>query len=173
MALPYTSWCSKSNPQPGCSALSNICKPMNASVLATFKNLQAQINRVLYKQGKSLIGVDGRIGPGTVRAANSAMGTNFSNCNELAAIANVFATQVSALASSMGAPMSVASPQPAAPPSVASGSGAIMHPPDGQLRVAGFMSFLKSPLGMAVGVGTALALYSISQDTKKGKRRKR
>lgn len=165
MAMLPSTWCSPANPQGNCTPVSGVCKPMDAGTLAIYKDLQNQINRLASVKGKSLIGVDGRIGSGTVKALNAVMGTSYSSCDEVAALANALVGQVKAVANGSGAPTMVQSPAPPAPPSVVSASGAIDHPPDWKLKVAGFTGFLKSPLGLAVGLGTLIALYSINKSS--------
>ena len=65
--VPASAWCSTANRQGACSPINGVCLPMNAATLSVFKDLQRQTNRILARASKSLIGVDGRIGPGLRR----------------------------------------------------------------------------------------------------------
>lgn len=159
--LSTSTYCSDRNPQPGCSAVKGICKPMDHSTLGVYRNLQNQINRVLSAQGKRTIGVDGRIGPGTVKALNSAMGTGYDVCDKVAVFADNLASSVKAKADSLGAPIQVASPKPPSPPSLPAPGGAVSHPAN--IQEAGFIGFIKSPVGIATAIGTIAALYWIGK----------
>jgi hypothetical protein len=161
--LSINSYCSTHNPQAGCKAVSGICKPMNSATLSVFKNLQSQINRVLSSMGKSLIGVDGRIGSGTVKSLNTAMGTGFTNCDQVSILADNLANQVKLKADKLGAPVHVSPARPPAPPSVPGPGGTVLHPES--LRAAGFVGFITSPAGIATGIGTIVALYFINKAT--------
>ncbi|MDP2607321.1 MAG: hypothetical protein Q8S00_32690 [Deltaproteobacteria bacterium] len=141
---------------------------MDSSTLAIYKNLQTQVNRILYAMGANTIGVDGRIGSGTVAAVNKAMGTGFDTCDKVAILADTIAGQAKAKADSSGVPAVVPTPKPPVPPTMPNpGGGPPVGPTDMALRVGGFVNFLKSPLGMAVGVGSILALYAISKSRKR------
>lgn len=87
--LPESTWCSDSNPQGTCKPLANICKPMDAATLATYKQLQQAINRIQVRDGKPQIRVDGRIGyDETLPALNRILGESFVHCDEAAAQAD-------------------------------------------------------------------------------------
>ena len=162
--LSINSYCSDRNPQPGCDAVRGVCKPMDSATLLVYRKLQNQINRVLSSMGKSLIGVDGRIGSGTVKALNVAMGSGFDSCDKVAILADNIANQVKAKADGAGVPAKVSPPKPPQPPSVVGPGGTVTHPPN--LRAAGFVGFITSPTGIAVGIGTIAALYLITKATR-------
>lgn len=166
--LPSSTWCSDGNPQSGCRALSNICKPMDFATLRIYKDLQRQANRLAVSHGHSIINVDGRIGPQTVAAVERyAGGQKYGHCDELAAVADEVSKDLRRAADDAGAPQV---PDPSSSrPSKPKPDGTIEHPP--AATSAGFVGALKSPLGIvAAGVGVLL-LWNISDQGKKQRRK--
>lgn len=125
-ALPFSTWCSDKNPQPGCTALKNICKPMDAATLEVFKDLQRQTNRVLNSQGRTLLDVDGRIGPKTMAAVTQIVDVPFGHCDNLSAVANDMSALIRSKADQMNA-VAVSDPVTSVP-SVAKPDGTVEHP---------------------------------------------
>ena len=76
-------WCSSTHPQQGCQALVGICKPMDFATLEKYKTLQRELNRLLKLDNKSLLDVDGRIGPKTVSALSNYVG-GYTHCDQVA-----------------------------------------------------------------------------------------
>lgn len=103
-ALSVGTWCSSANPQSGCTASAGVCKPMDSATLAVYKDLQRELNRILSRSGKGLLGIDGRIGPATKKAVEDALQTSFADCDAIAAQADSMVSQVRAKANSLGAP---------------------------------------------------------------------
>ena len=170
-ALQAASWCSDRNPQGNCKAVKNICKPMDSATLGVFKGLQRQVNKTF---GKGVIDVDGRIGPKTVSATNKALNEfphtfgTFSHCDTLAARADEGSAF---LAGNNQGKKVIKDPQGGSPPSVAivspDGRTSVFNPPE----QAGFVGFVKSPLGMASGAG-AVVLFLVMSDKKKKPKKK-
>lgn len=175
--MSKTDWCSDRNPQGNCAPIAGVCKPMDSGTLGLFKSVQREVNKIHAKQKKALIGVDGRFGPGTVRAVNAIMGTNFGHCDDLAARADTILTGLASLAAGLPQPPD---PRPTAPPSVAGPGGTVTHPPD-DVITAGLpigdraMQFVKTPAGMASVAGlvvVGLILFGGSKKKRKPVRKK-
>lgn len=158
--MQLSQWCSTSNRQGNCAPSAGVCKPMDHAALALFKRLQEQLNRALYVLGKSTIAVDGRIGSGTLKAVNTVLGTSYTSCDQIAATVEVVIGTIESRAATLQAPITVPSPKPPAP-SIPMPDGSVQNP----TAAAGFIGFIKSPLGIAVGLATLGALYAISRDT--------
>ena len=174
-------WCSTSNRQGSCSPLSGVCKPMNTASLNAFKELQNQLNRVAEVKGYSKIGVDGRIGPGTVALWNKVVTVAVlwspskalsmaatSSCDNLAAQAadGGAATQVRQYADSLNAPVAVAgsilarpstpNPDPSKPP---------IDPPALAITDTLF-GMVSSPFGLVIAAGLGYAAYRLAKSGK-------
>jgi hypothetical protein len=172
--VPATGWCSDRNPQGTCKPLKNICKPMDSIHLAMFKLLQRAVNTFF---GKGVIDVDGRIGPKTVSATNKALNSfphtfgTFGHCDTLAARADEVGSFITD-ANLRAKKKPVKDPAGGSPPSVAvvgpSGRTEIFHPP----AQAGFVTFVKSPVGMA-SVAAGVVLFLVMSDKKKKPKKKR
>ena len=168
-----TDWCSTSNPQGDCKPYKGICKPMNTRTLAFAKDLQRQLNRLLKARKKSLLYVDGSIGPKTVAAVNKEIPYPAPNCDAVAQIVDELAATASAVADQVGAgvvpdPKGSVARSPVIDPS----TGVPKYPP----RQAGFgaiVDFVQSPLGLAVVGGGVLFFLMTREDKKKKKPRKK
>lgn len=163
------SWCSDKNPQGSCRPLTGVCKPMDASTLATFKALQSEINRFF---GKAKVAVDGRLGPSTSAAVTQILGTPFLHCDQLAAVADGMLVTIKALndKQSKGQP-------PSSPPftvaSTVRPDGTVEHPSNPTIMASGLANALSSPLGLAgVGVGVFLFLSSRKKAKKPARARR-
>jgi len=165
--LALNTYCSPTNPQGKCVGYSDkngpICKPMDFATLKIYKDLQNQINRVLSAKRLKTIAVTGDIGAETLSGIKDATGSEYPSCNYVAVMADSLAKSIKATADGMKAPVKVASPPPAKKPSIITPSGQIKE----ETILSGFGAFLTTPLGMAVGLGTVIALYSISKSSKK------
>ncbi len=174
-------WCSTYNPVAGCTPIKGICLPMTASALATFKDLQRAANRVLVPTGATPIGVDGRIGPGTVAQVAKAMQRAAPTdpaakavgkpADLVAGRAAAITTILNAWALVSGAPVV---PDPASSiPSQPNASGGVTHPPASDIvnSAAGGGLFnwipaeIKTPLGIAA---FGFAGYALWKASKKG-----
>jgi hypothetical protein len=164
-------WCSDRTPQAGCKALNNICKPMDATTLAIFKGIQREANKILAKLKKGVLDVDGRIGRLTRTAINQILGSNFQHCDEVAGRSQQILASLATKAASMGA-APVPDPKGGSKPSVVvktpEGGTTVFHPPE----QAGFVGFVKSPIGMA-SVAGAVVLFLVMSDKKKPKKKAR
>jgi hypothetical protein len=165
-ALPATDWCSTKNPQGTCKPIRGIVLPMTIAAADQFKSMQDEINRVAHMTNTAKVAVDGRIGPGTLSAANAALkkGTavigfalpGYPNVDALAANADVVTNALDRIANSLKAPRYVAGKQPAAPPS---GTGGQVNPPREMIiaamplhqRVQQSVLFWPAVLGLMVG----------------------
>lgn len=78
--------------------VSGVCRPQTLEALERYKSIQRETNRVLDTQGKKLLFVDGRIGSSTRNAVNTVLGSNFSDCSEIANKANTVLNQLATLA---------------------------------------------------------------------------
>ena len=170
-----TGYCTTMNAPAGCSPVSSIAcgggtiaKPMTQSYLNYFIGIQNQVNRILYSLGKNTVAVDGRIGPCTIKAINTTFASHGVPAPNVDAVVQNMTIVLAGLLSAAdrsGAPAKVPSPKPKAPPSVPAPDGGVQHPSDGAIRVAGFMGFLTSPIGLIVGAASAYTLYRISKDS--------
>jgi len=167
--LALTDWCSSTNAQGNCKAINGICMPMNSRSLQVFKDLQRVANRILYASQKSLIDVDGRIGPQTLAAVNFAMKRvsgpydDFGSCDGLSLVADDVEMMLAGGAASIGAPETIPDPS-SSKPSVLKSDGSV----DNSMAKAGFVELLSSPIGLAlIGAGVFLALRQ-----KKGAKKK-
>lgn len=167
-----SNWCSDQNPQGTCKPLVNICKPMNSATLAGIKTLQRQTNALLSKIGKTLLDVDGRVGPKTMGAVNSILGTNFSHCDELMFRLNSLAGSMATRAASEGV-VPPRDPRPKSPPSQPGAGGTVIHPPNDQIKQAGFGAVLTSPIGLAALVVGGLLIWKATDKPKKKTKKKK
>lgn len=159
-------YCSTSNPQGNCKPISGICLPMDSASLASFKSLQREMNKALKANGRSLVSVDGRIGPQTLSSykwiANKygMPGGDFSSCDEMAPVADALIVELYAVTRSLP---TVPDPSGSKPSVVAPGGG-ITHPPG--IGKAGFVEFFTTPVGLAM-VGAGVFLFLMNRDKKK------
>ncbi len=168
-ALPGSTWCSNTNPQEDCRALTNICKPMDEATLEVYKGLQRQLNRLLKKSGSRLLMVDGRIGPKTLAAINTQTGRSYSHCDEAAANADAILLTAKGLADSTGAAIVADPPRSKAIASkVDPATDAIIHP---DVYGAGFLG-LPWWAVIAVAAGGYL-IYTTTGPAKKKRAAKR
>lgn len=176
-------YCTKANPQVGCTPVAGVAKPMTASVLTSFKELQFQLSRILVKEGKDPIAIDGRIGSATVRAletarkASPAFAFPQKTVDDVAFWAPELVRITTTLANTIGAPKVVVETKPAQPSMPTSGGG-VAHPPDEVVASAspgfdfGGLSW-KSPLVLAaVGVGALLLLRGRGRGRSRSRQKK-
>lgn len=174
-------YCSTSNRQGSCSPISGVCKPMNTVALNNFKALQDQLNRVAEMKGWMKIGVDGRIGPGTLALWNKTVASIVtwspskalsmyasSTCDALADQASDggAASQVRSYADSLNAPTHVAgsilsrpsmpNPDPSKPP---------IDPPALAITDTLF-GMVSSPFGLVIAAGLGFAAYKLAKSGK-------
>jgi hypothetical protein len=169
--LPKTTWCSERNPQGKCKPIRGVCKPMDRPTLELFWDLQRNTNAHLAKAGKTLLDVDGRIGPKTVKGVNFALGSKVSHCDDISANADNVNGLLSLKAAAVGAKRVPDPKRPGgSPPSLPGPGGSVIHPP---LQQAGFTQFVTSPIGMA-SIAGAVLFFLVMQDKKKpSKKRKK
>ena len=131
------------------------CKPSDLATLAIFKNLQAQLNRIVYAYNKitgnnaALISVDGDIGPGTMQqveevqallTADTSMDVyptagmikaqSTSSCSDVANNAETLVAAAQAVADTIGAPASISQPSSGSSTLVSSmGKSTTVHTP--------------------------------------------
>ncbi len=173
----------------------NVALPVNAGVLAVYKELQRQINRILAKMGASPIGVDGRIGAGTAggllralrwaRAQGHAPPIPVSQyvvnnqaipVTTIARYGDEIAAATSQIASRVQA-MPVPDP-PQSKPSQPAAGGGVAHPPPAVIAASASPSFIDNlgvprPVAYAALAVGALALYKATQKKGGGRRRRR
>jgi hypothetical protein len=162
-ALEASSWCSPANPQTGCKAISGICKPMDAATLDVYKTIQRSLNRLLAKDGKALLDVDGRIGPKTVSAVNGYMQQSHASCDSVAKEADAISGALGALAMAKGAP---AVADPAKSLDVASyvdpATNKVVHP---EVKAGGFFGM---PWWLVIAMaGAGYYIYTTTGPAKK------
>lgn len=166
-------WCSSANPQANCTITPGVCKPMTSWVLALFKELQNQLNRLAVAKGYSKINVDGRIGSKTVELYNKAVGGSFSGCDALSAMTvdgrSIALAKTAAAA--VGAPASVPPPITSRP-SIAKADGSVVDPPAMAITDTLFGLF-ENPLGLLVLAGGGYVAYRSFGKKKGRKTRKR
>jgi hypothetical protein len=133
---------------------------MTNEALASFKEMQNQLNRVAVKRGYSKINVDGRLGQTTVTLYNKVVGTALSamSCDALATralgVGMGSTSYVKSLADSLGAPATVSAP-PTSRPSVPDPKGGMPKDPPG----LAITDLLFTPIGMVAVAGLAYVGY--------------
>src|SRR5678815_1890413 len=142
-------YCSPLNPQPGCSAISGICKPMNNDVLGLFTELQEATNQLLGKRGLTLIAVDGRIGPATVAAIAKVSGQQLENCDN---VARGIGTVLTALQNQVKAEGASNLPKrpfvQASPATVAGPGGKPVSPSDATIQATSMLGKISDMVGL-------------------------
>jgi hypothetical protein len=170
-ALPAASWCSPANPQGRCRPIAGICKPMDTTTLAVYRDLQAQANRVAHARGLAKIDVDGRIGPDTVALVESVTMASYGQCDQVAAIADELAQAIRGTADALGAPASVSAPQ-TRPPLLPMPDGTVQDPMTGSAFGGGFGDL--GMFGWALLAGAGYLLWQeMAKTSKKDKKRAR
>ncbi len=162
MGLDVDLWCSPANPS-GCStltAVTDICLPNNALALETVKALQRDTNRIRAFSSRSLIDVDGRIGPQTraavereLKDGEARIGVNlgpFAYCDNIMSNLENVGLAMQRLAA--GTPR-VTDPIPKAPPSMPRPDGGVTHPPPSKMQ-AGI-----HPLALVAAAGLGYLIY--------------
>jgi hypothetical protein len=154
--------------------------PWNETTLTFFNSIQRAINALLAKRGKPLIGVDGRIGPSTVKAMEVLSQPSWDNVIpdiNVETVARGAGPVVDMLQNMMhkeGAAY-VPDPKTSSPPTVAVG-GKVRNPSTADMESAagqgGALAMLKSPLGIAAIAIGGMVLLSSGKPSKK-KRGKR
>jgi hypothetical protein len=165
-----------------------VVKPSTFDALATFKNLQNQLNRVAAVSGNKPIAVDGDIGPGTVTlyaavkphlatyAAVEASGADATKigaagtATEIAQYADVIAEVASKYANSKGAPTTVPGPAPVKPPTLVSATGIETAAPAGADLLAAWKG-VSTPMKLAGAAVLAGIGYFMFFDKKRRRRR--
>ncbi len=150
----------------------DICLPNNATVLALWKNLQTQINRLAVVQGVAKIAVDGRIGPGTAKAYSAVTGQPLTASVNLAAAASSgMVSNLKAKADSAGAPAVVPTP-PLTIASTVNAAGGVTHPNALVQQLSqgnDVVGLIKTPVGIVLCVGVAFIGYKVVKKVR-GKR---
>jgi hypothetical protein len=134
--------------------VNGVAKPLNATALAAFKDLQSQISRL-----DTSVRVDGFIGPSTVRAYNK-ISSSAADANALAAgaMTKIITLAVRAKADAAGLPAPKATP-PSHPVQKADGIVEEGNPPP--MTSGSVLDFVSSPMGMvAVAGGIGLLLFA-------------
>lgn len=172
-----------------------VCKPSTFAALATFKDLQNQLNRVASITGTTRIVVDGDIGPGTVglytkvraqlvtyagskattttAVANVARMGLASDCVSIATIADIIAVVAKGYADENKVPSTVPGPAPTKLPTIVTKDGAEQAvTPQMELWGKLFgrpLSTTEKLALLAVGGGVGYMLWT----SRKGKRRRK
>jgi hypothetical protein len=145
-----------------------VCKPSNEPTLQLVYDLQNQLNRVAQAKGLTKIGVDGDIGPGTIKLFNAVLGTS-ANCVTIGATIGAFTAQVTAIANELGAPAKVSGPIPAKAPTIVTATGLeVKGPPPAGSSLVDSVKNLGMPTLLALGVGLGAAAYFMTK--KKGRK---
>lgn len=164
-----------------CTKYPGICKPMNLPALAVVQSLQAQLNRVAQVKGLSKIQVDGAVGPASLALFNQVAAissstpysmTQVGNVALLAADADVYASQTSGLATSLGAPAQVPAATLTAPVTLVNKTGTTLKAPqqNQDMAQAGIIAaFGGLPVVAQVGI-VGLGVWGILKATKKKRR---
>lgn len=159
----------------------SICLPLDAATLALWKDLQRQANRILARAGKTLLAVDGRIGPSTVNGVADAMtwagnmattqeardmGLSWANirgkpCTLIAANAAAVTQRLRDIANLSSAPL-VADPVKSKPSQPAPGGG-VSHPSQAEIEHAAMPGMLDGVFGfLPAEVRVPLGLASLA-----------
>jgi hypothetical protein len=166
-------YCSVATPQGGCTPIANVAKPMNAATLDLFNNIQRAINALLAKRGKTLIGVDGRIGPATVSALKSLQTSPSQIALDVESVAKYSPEVYAELQNRMtteGAAL-VADPRSSSPPTVAIG-GSVVSPSDAAIKASlPQMSTQTMLILAAVAIGGGVALFGKKRPRRARRRR--
>lgn len=176
--LAKAAYCTTTNPQLHCTPLPGIAKPMRADALAAFKQLQAQLNRLLAHYQAAPVAVDGRIGPGVMRAldlvrskiAFAPVVLPRLSLDQTAETAEAGGAVVKLLADNLALPVTA----PAAPsvPSTSSG-GAVQHPPDSTVVQAAGLGPAGAPPWLLLAAGGVAVMLLWKTPTPKPRRRRR
>lgn len=197
--VPDAGWCTPTHRRGTCHPVNGVAVPMTSAVLEIYKSLQREINRLRAKMGSSRIAVDGRIGPGTVKAlvavgqwasprgytwpagVQSQIAGGMMPVDLVAQYADIFAAELRKIATAVGAPV-VADPPESKPSQPTIGGGVVNPPPSVIMESAspGFLSSLpplRSPTGIALLVAGVLITAKVIKDrsgrSSGGRRRRR
>lgn len=163
-------WCSDKHPAGNCKPLRNICKPIDADTLESVKKAQRFANAILLATKKSLIDVDGRIGPKSVSAINSILGMSMTHCDQAMGRLGEIVPALFAIVAQGG--LTVPPDVSKTPPSVPGPGGSVVNPPNSAIQQAGIGAVFSSPMGIAaLVVGGLLIWKSTQKPTKKRKKR--
>jgi hypothetical protein len=141
---------------------------MDFATLEKYKTLQRELNSLLKLDGKSLLLVDGRIGPKTVSALSNYVG-GYSHCDQVAAAIDAVIASVKTNVLGRNAPPVADPPRSKdAASKVDPKTGEMTHPPDTQ--TAGLFGM---PWWMLLAAGiTGYLVYSSTGPAKKKRKRK-
>jgi lysozyme family protein len=174
-------YCSPAQPQGGCTVIPGVAIPWNVTTLTFFNSIQRAINALLAKRGKPPIGVDGRIGPSTVRAMETLSQPSWDNVItqvNVETVARGAGPVVDMLQNMMheeGATY-VPDPKTNSAPSIAV-NGKVKNPSTDDMKdgagQGGPLAMLKSPLGLAAIAIGGMLIYTSGKPGKSKKRGRR
>lgn len=176
--LARSSYCTTTNPQPGCTPVPKVAKPMRADALAAFRQVQAQLNRLLAHYRAAPVAVDGRIGPGVMNGLALVRGKiAFApvvlpalSLDQTAETAAAIGTVLKLLADNLLLPATAAAA--ASTPSSAQGGG-VAHPPDPIVAQAAGLGPAGAPPWLMLAAGGVALLLLWRIPTQKPRRRRR
>ena len=169
--LASTDW--NSTKYPG------VCKPSNFYALGMFQELQMQLNRVADHMGLKKVGVDGDIGPGTLKllaqckAKGLGMPFPIDSCDQVAKTAVQISTILRNTADTFGVPAKVSAPAVWHPATIVTPTGDEVKAPDEfQRNASPGISGALSGVGGLVGAGALVAIVYMLHKDRKGARGK-
>lgn len=149
------------------------CKPMDFDTLNIVREMQGQLNRLAKARGRTLIAVDGDVGPGTVAAVRAAAGDlsplqfDTSSCMAVATRSLDIGMRAKTVADGLGAPAKVPSPIPPKAPSIVTITGAeIKAPPMAGASLIDSVKNLGMPMLLLLGVGVVGVGYYVTKKAK-------
>lgn len=149
-----------------CTKYPGVCKPTNLTALSRIRELQMQMNRVAQLRGVAKIGVDGDVGPGTIKLYSTLQGVSVGSINAItiATSAPYESKTFMDIADAAGIPTTVPQPAPATQPSIINTTTGLEIPvptPESSGVVAAFsgMSTAQKVIfaGLLGGVGLLVA----------------
>lgn len=146
------------------------CKPMDFDTLNIVREMQSQINRIAKARGRTLIAVDGDVGPGTVAAVRAASGDlaplqfDTSSCMAVATRAIDIGIRAKTVADGLGVPAKVSAPIPPKAPSIVTITGAeIKAPPMVGASLLDSVKNLGMPTLLVLGAGLVGIGYYVTR----------
>ena len=156
-----------------------VCKPTNFTSLGLFQELQMQLNRLADHMGLKKVGVDGDLGPGTLKllaqckAKGLGMPFPIDTCSQVAKTAVQITTILRGTADSFGVPAKVSAPAVWHPATIVTPAGdEVKAPEEFQRNASPGLSGALGGAGTVVAIGALGAIVYMLHKDRKGARGK-